>query len=149
MGDDSQLPDVGKDTTQFEHNVLNNALYVPSLAADLLSVYQMTHTGSPKRVLFEPDTIDISYISSRKMIAKGVANHASKAYEFSHFFPYSHQSSLLTHDNETIRLRHERFGHLNFKYLQQLHNEGMVEGFLLVKFSQGICKCCLVGKHLG
>ena len=23
------------------------------------------------------------------MIAKGVANHASKAYEFSHFFPYS------------------------------------------------------------
>ena len=89
MGDDSQLPDVRKGTTQLEHDVLNNALYVPSLAADLLSVYQLTHTGSPKRVLFEPDIIDISYISSRKMIAKGVANHASKAYEFSHFFPYS------------------------------------------------------------
>ena len=63
-------------------------LYVPSLAANLLSVYQMTHTGSPKRVVFGPDSMEITNISTGKIIAKGVANHASKAYEFSHFLPY-------------------------------------------------------------
>ena len=59
---------------------------VPSLAVILLSVYQMTHISSPKRVGFVPDTIYISNISTKKLIDKGVANHASKEYEFSHFF---------------------------------------------------------------
>ena len=48
----------------------------------------MTHIASPKRVVFGSDSVEISYISTGKMIAKGVANHASKAYEFSHFMPY-------------------------------------------------------------
>ena len=33
--------------------------------------------------------MEITYISTRNIIAKGVANHASKAYEFSHFMPFS------------------------------------------------------------
>ena len=49
----------------------------------------MTHTGSPKRVIFGPDSVDITYISTRNIIEKGVANHASKVYEFSHFIPFS------------------------------------------------------------
>ena len=49
----------------------------------------MTHTGPPKRVTFGPDSLEISDISTGKIIVKGVANHASKAYEFSHFLPYS------------------------------------------------------------
>ena len=86
MGDDTQIQAVGKGSVQFEHGVFKNVLYVPSLEANLLFVYQMTHTGSPKRVVFEPDTIDILDIFIGKLIARGVANHASKAYEFSHFF---------------------------------------------------------------
>ena len=68
--------------------MLNNVLYVPSLAANLLYVYYMTHTGPPKRVLFGLDSVDISNISTGKIVVKGVANHASKASEFSHFLPY-------------------------------------------------------------
>ena len=49
----------------------------------------MTHTGSPKRVVFGPNKVEISYISTRNIIEKVVANHASKAYEFPHFLPYS------------------------------------------------------------
>ena len=64
-------------------------LFVPSLASNLLSVYQMTHIGSPKQVIFGPDSVEITDISTRTIIAKGVANHASKAYEFSHFMPFS------------------------------------------------------------
>ena len=49
----------------------------------------MTHTGSPNRVIFDPDSVDISDISTGKLIEKGVVNHVSKEYEFSHFLPYS------------------------------------------------------------
>ena len=53
MGDESPILDVGKSSVQFEHGVFNNVLYVASLAKKLLYVYQMTHTVSPKRVVFE------------------------------------------------------------------------------------------------
>ena len=47
----------------------------------------MTHTGSPKQVIFGPDSMEITDISTGSIIAKGTANYASKAYEFSHFMP--------------------------------------------------------------
>ena len=49
----------------------------------------MTHTASPKKVVFGLNIVEISDISTGKLIVKGVANHASKEYEFSHFMPYS------------------------------------------------------------
>ena len=49
----------------------------------------MTHTGSPKKVLFGPDSVEIKNISNGKIVAKGIADHASKAYYFSHFMPFS------------------------------------------------------------
>ena len=49
----------------------------------------MTHIGSPKRVIFGPDSVEITDISTGNIIVKGAANHASKEYEFSHFLPFS------------------------------------------------------------
>ena len=40
-------------------------------------------------MVFGLDSLEISYISTEKIIEKGFANHASKAYELSHFLPYS------------------------------------------------------------
>ena len=80
-------------------------LYVPSLVSHMLSVYQMTHNGSPKRVIFGPDSVEITDISNGNIIAKGVANHASKEYEFSHFMPFSepvHSHQPLTREGEFI-----------------------------------------------
>ena len=88
MGDDSHIPAVGRRSIKIHHGDLKNVLYVPSLATNMLSIYQMTHTGSPKQVVFGPGSVEIPYISTGTIIAKGVANHASKAYEFSHFLPY-------------------------------------------------------------
>ena len=60
-------------------------MYVLSLAANLLSVYQMTHIVMPKRVSFNPNDVEITKIASEKLIAKGLVNHHAKAYDFSHF----------------------------------------------------------------
>ena len=48
----------------------------------------MTHTVSPKRVIFGPVSMEITYISIGNIIANGVVNHASRAYDFSHFVPF-------------------------------------------------------------
>ena len=120
---------------------------MPSLAANLLYVYHMIHTVSPKRVTFVADTVEITESSTGNIIAKGFANHASRAYEFSHFPPTSHPPTLLTRANNTRNLWHEIFGHLNFKYLEKLYNDKMVEALLLIQTSDGVCPSCLVGKH--
>ena len=89
MGDDSQILFVGRGSIKIQHVEFKNVLYVPSLTTNLLFVYQMTHTGSPNQVVFSPNSVEISDISTGKIIVKGVANHSSKTHEFSHFLPYS------------------------------------------------------------
>ena len=88
MGDDSQILEEGRGTIKEKNGVFIDVLYVPSLVAKLLSIYQMTHTSSPKKVVFGPDSVEITKISTREIVAKGIVNHASKAYIFSHFMPY-------------------------------------------------------------
>ena len=44
MGDDSTIISEGQGTVDLENGYFSNFLYVPSLASNLLSVYQITHT---------------------------------------------------------------------------------------------------------
>ena len=95
MRDDSQIPAAGKGTIRAKHGVFRDVLYVPSFAANLLSIYQMTHTGSPKQlVLFGPNSVEITDISNGEIIVKGIVDHASKEYYFSHFMPFSVLATL-------------------------------------------------------
>ena len=57
MGDDSTIILKGRGTVNLEHGTFFDVLYVPSLASNLLSVYQMTHTRVPKRVTFSPNDV--------------------------------------------------------------------------------------------
>ena len=116
MGDDSTIISEGQGTVDLENGFFSNVLYVPSLAGNLLSVYQMTHIGMPKRVSFIPNDVEIIEIASGKLNAKGLANHHAKAYEFSHFVADEKPTALLNNGNEVSRLWHERFDHLNFNY---------------------------------
>ena len=85
MGDDSLIDSLGKGRIDLDHGKFNNVLYVPGLASNFFSVYQMAHIGSPKKVIFSLDDVEISEISNGKVIAKGVVDHTSKVYKFSHF----------------------------------------------------------------
>ena len=120
MGDDSIIITEGQGTVNLEHGFFSNVLYVPSLPSKLLSVYQMKHMGVPKRDSFHLDDEEIIELASKKLVAKGLANHHVKAYEFFDFVTDAKPNALLTHGNEVSGLWHERLGHLNFKYLQQL-----------------------------
>ena len=88
MGNSSKIQAKGKGSIKLEHGKFKDVLDVPSLDANMLSVYQMTHNGSLKQVIFGPDLMNITYISTGNIIVKGAANHASKVYDFSHFMPF-------------------------------------------------------------
>jgi transposase InsO family protein len=45
------------------------------------------------------------------------------------------------------KIWHERFGHLNYRSLQQLCNKQMVTGLPLVSCRDGVCAGCVLGKH--
>ena len=64
MGDDTQIQVEGKGSIKLKHGIFKDVLYVPSLTANLLSVYQMTHTSPPKQVLFGPNSMEVSDIST-------------------------------------------------------------------------------------
>ena len=117
MGDDSTIISEGQGIVDLENGYFSNVLYVPSLASNLLSVYQMTHTRVPKRVYFIPNDAEITELASGKLVAKGLANHHAKAYEFSHFVADAKPTALLIHGNEVSILWNERLSHINFKYL--------------------------------
>ena len=78
MGNNNKVKTKGKGFVKLEHGRFKDVLFVPSLASNLLSVYQMTHTRSPKQVIFGLDSVEITDISTGNIIEKGVANHASK-----------------------------------------------------------------------
>ena len=69
MGNNSKVKTKGKGFVKLEHGRFKDVLFVPSLASNLLSVYQMTHIGSPKRVIFGPDSVEITDISTGSIIA--------------------------------------------------------------------------------
>ena len=54
MGNRSKFQAKGKGSINIEHGKFKDVIYVPSLVTNLLSVYQMTHTSSPKQVIFGP-----------------------------------------------------------------------------------------------
>ena len=56
MGYDSQILAIGRGSIKIQHGEFKNVLCAPSLAVNLLFVYQMTRTGSPKQVVFGPIT---------------------------------------------------------------------------------------------
>ena len=59
LGDNSETKSKVKDSIDFDHGSFNNVLYVPVFSTNLLSVYQMTNTGSPKKVVFFPNEVEI------------------------------------------------------------------------------------------
>ena len=54
LGDNSLADSMGKGRIDLYHCNFNNVLYVIGVASNLLSVYQMTHIGSPKKSIPPP-----------------------------------------------------------------------------------------------
>jgi hypothetical protein len=58
MGDDSPVEVSGQGRVDLENGSFENVLHILKLSVNLLFVYQITHTGTRKRVEFTPDSCD-------------------------------------------------------------------------------------------
>jgi hypothetical protein len=59
MGDNSSVEVTGKGRIELTNESFENVLHVPKLSFNLLSVYQMTNSGTENRVIFTPNSVDI------------------------------------------------------------------------------------------
>jgi hypothetical protein len=117
MGDNSQVEVTGKGRIKLTNGSFENVLHIPKLSFNLLSMYHMKNFDTRKRVIFTPDAVDIYDMQTNNRVSSGDVNHQSRLYTFSEFIePYF--SLLLTNANESSRIWHERFRHLNFIYMQ-------------------------------
>jgi hypothetical protein len=146
MGDNSSIEVTGKGRIELTNGSFKNVLHVPKLSVNLISVYQMENSGTGKKVLFTPNSMDIYDMQTNSRVTTGEVNHRSRLYTFSEFIEPDF-SLQLTHADESSRIWHKRFGHLNFRYMQQLSKNILVDGLLDILFSKGVCEGCVLKKH--
>jgi hypothetical protein len=117
MGDNSSVEVTDKGRIELTNGSFENVLHVPKLSVNLLSVYQMKNYGTENKVIFIPNFMDIYDMQTNSRVSTGEANHQSRLYTFSEFIEPD-STLLLTHADESSRIWQERFGHLNFIYMQ-------------------------------
>jgi hypothetical protein len=106
----------------------------------------MKNYSTGKKFIFTPDAVDIYDMQTNSRVATGEVNHQSRLYTFSKFIEQDF-ALLLTHVDESSRIWHERFRHLNFIYMQHISKQGLFDGLPNIHFSKGICEGCVLGKH--
>jgi hypothetical protein len=146
MGDNSSFKVKNKGRIELTNGSFENVLHVPKLYVNLLSVYQMTNSGTGKKVIFKKNYVDIYDMKTNSRVATGEVNHQSRLYTFSEFIEPDY-ALLLTHADESSRIWNERFGHLNLRYMKYLRKKRLVDGLPDIHFSKGMCEGCVLGKN--
>jgi hypothetical protein len=86
VGDDRSLSVVGSGTIQVENGHFDDVLCVPNLSCNLLSVYQITHSGEGKTVEFSPHQVVIKDLKDlNHVLATGIYDDITKLYKFENF----------------------------------------------------------------
>jgi hypothetical protein len=109
-------------------------------------MYQMKNSSTGKKVIFTPNFMDIYNMENNSRVATGDVNNQSRLYTFSEFIEPDF-ALLLTHADESSRIWHERFVHLNLRYMQQISKHRLVDGLPNILFSKGVCEGCVLEKH--
>ena len=102
-GNDTTIAVCGNGSVAIQDGVFNDVLYVPYLSANLLSISQITHSGSGKIIEFTADSVFIRDSAIGGLIAIGTVDHTTCLYTFLHFGP---QSSPWDHNSFLAREHH-------------------------------------------
>jgi len=80
MGNDTPVKECSKGIVSLEGGFFNCVLHVPLLSMNLMSIYQITHSGSRRKFEFNPDIVVISEIETRFVLAHSIVDHDSHLY---------------------------------------------------------------------
>ena len=91
------------------------------ISCNFLSVYQITHSGEGKTVTFTPREVVIKdFKDPQKVFAIGIVDDITKLYKFKKFGSSPFPLVFVAHSDNLSKIWHERFGHLNYRSLQQI-----------------------------
>ena len=82
MGNNTIMIVYGKGSIGIDDGTSHDVLYVSSFSSNLLSIYQITHSGIGKIVEFAQDLVHIRDSEIGNIIAIGTIDHASLLYSF-------------------------------------------------------------------
>ena len=86
VGDDRSLSVVGFGTVPVENGHFSDVLCVPKISCNLLSVYQITHSGKGKTVTFTPHQVVIKdFKNPQNILATGTVDDITRLYKFNNF----------------------------------------------------------------
>ena len=116
----------------------NRSNLIESPKAEVQSSSDEIHvTESEAEILRDPQHI----------VATGSVDDIIRLYKFDNFGSSSLPSVFVAHSGDVSRLWHERFGHLNFRSLQNLCKEKMVTSLPMVSCKDVVCSGCVLDKH--
>jgi hypothetical protein len=148
VGDYRSLSVEGSGIVQEKNGHFNDVLCVPSLYCNLLSLYQITHSGEVKTVEFSPHQVVINDLKYPKnVLATRIVDDITRLYKFDKFGSSYFSSVFFSHSDDLSKLWHEWFGHLNYFPLQQLCNQQIVTRLPPVSCRDGVCIGCVLDKH--
>ena len=79
VSDDRSLSVVGFGTVPVENGHFSDVLCVPKLSCNLLSVYQITHSGEGKTVTFTPHQVVIKdFKNPKNILATGIVDDITR-----------------------------------------------------------------------
>ena len=86
-------------------------------------------------------------LKENSLVVVGKVNNNKRLYSFSHFVPKSPSKAFLHQSNSNIKLWHDLYGHLAFRYLHQLSTSRMVKGLPQINFFNIECSIDSVHIH--
>ncbi|KAM2001220.1 hypothetical protein EV1_008213 [Malus domestica] len=122
---------------------IREVMLVPGIAENLLSVGQMTEHGY--FLLFGDYKVDIFYDRTLTNLVVSVKQKGNRCFPL--VFKSNDHLVLKTNVHQSSTMWHKRFGHLNFRSLQQLQEHDMVIGLPEMHDSEGVCQGCAFGKN--
>jgi hypothetical protein len=77
MGDDSLVEVCGRGRVSLDHGYFEDVIHDPNISVNLLSIYQITHSDSGKKVEFTLGSVIISNLLDGSKIVVVEVNHHS------------------------------------------------------------------------
>ena len=108
VGDDKSLSVEGSGTIHLNNGQIKDVLCVPNLSCNPLLVYQITHSGEGKSVLFTPHQVVIRDLKDpRPIVSIGSIDDITRLYKFDNFGSSSLPSASISHIDVVSKLWHE------------------------------------------
>jgi hypothetical protein len=101
IGDERFLSVIGSRIVQLDYGHFHDVLCVSSLSHNILSVYEITHSGEGKIVKFSPHQVVIKdFKDSKHVLATIIVDDITKMYRFDKFRSSSFPTVFISHSDD-------------------------------------------------